>query len=342
MQVTQEHATIARGNLLVRFRDRTHFRELLWRHHQQKLVCRLRQKNEILRTIASPTRWDCNPILLVNGMPELSSIEAFGLGIGVHWSRGVVAHFTPLDPTFNHLRSRRSIKIFSRFAVKLPQFSRATGRLSLRKGEERGEGYSGACCNGEKGILTHLTFTNVLLRRRGEIRKLVRIMKRFRFPPGLACALLMCGGAAAFGQAPTDAVRVTMSMHPDGSRTVYSFDNAQHTAVATTTDPDGKVRQTIRYQLDNAGRFSTGEVSGPDGRVRLKSRYKYDDAGHILEETQSAADGTLLNKIVYSYDPAGKQTGYSVFDGSGKLVSRTGGSAARPSPSPKPREKTKR
>ena len=188
-----------------------------------------------------------------------------------------------------------------------------------------------------------MPFTNVLLRRRGEICKLIRIMKRFRFAPGLACALLMCGGSTAFGQASTDAVRVTMSMHPDGSRTVYNFDNAQHTAMATTTDPDGKVRQTIRYQLDNAGRFSTGEVSGPDGRIRLKSRYKYDEAGRILEEAQSAADGTLLHKIVYSYDStSGKQTGYSVFDASGKLVSRTGGGAARPSPSPKTREKTKR
>ena len=183
---------------------------------------------------------------------------------------------------------------------------------------------------------------NVLLRRCGEIRKLVRMMKCIRFAPGLACAFLVCGGATAFGQASGDAVRVTMSMHPDGSRTVYNFDNEQHTAVATTTDPDGKVRQTIRYQLDNAGRFSTGEVSGPDGRVRLKSRYKYDDAGRILEEAQSAADGTLLNKIVYNYDSAGKQTGYSVFDASGKLVSRTGGTIARPSPSAKPREKLKR
>jgi hypothetical protein len=136
-----------------------------------------------------------------------------------------------------------------------------------------------------------MTFTNVLLRRHSEIRKLVRIMKRFRFAPGLACALVMCGCGTALGQASTDAVRVTMSMHPDGSRTVYNFDNVQHTAVSTTTDPDGKVRQTIRYQLDNAGRFSTGEVSGPDGRVRLKSRYKYDDAGRILEEAQSAANG---------------------------------------------------
>ena len=191
-------------------------------------------------------------------------------------------------------------------------------------------------------VFAAMTLWNVLLRCHSEIRKLVRIMKRFRFASGLACALLICGDATAFGQASTDAVRVTMSMHPDGSRTVYNFDNAQHTAVSTTTDPDGKVRQTIRYQLDNAGRFSTGEVSGPDGRVRLKSRYKYDEAGHILEEAQSAADGTLLHKIVYSYDSAGKETGYSVFDASGKLLSRTAGSAARPSPSPKPHEKTKR
>ena len=191
-------------------------------------------------------------------------------------------------------------------------------------------------------VVAPMTLTNVLLRRPSEIRKLVGIMKRFRFAPGLAWALLIFGAATAFGQAPTDAVRVTMSMHPDGSRTVYNFDSAQHTAVATTTDPEGKVRQTIRYQLDNAGRFSTGEVSGPDGRIRLKSRYKYDDAGRILEEAQSAVDGTLLNKIVYSYDPSGKQTGYSVFDTSGKLVSRTGGGVARQSPSPRPREKTKR
>src|SRR5262245_59218329 len=191
-------------------------------------------------------------------------------------------------------------------------------------------------------ILTAMTLANVVLRLCIEVRKLVRIMKCFRFASGLAWALFICGGATVFGQASGDAVRVTMSMHPDGSRTIYNFDNAQHIAVATTTDPDGKVRQTIRYELDSAGRFSTGEVSGPDGRVRLKSRYKYDDAGRILEEAQSAADGTLLNRIVYSYDPSGKQTGYSVFDASGKLVSRTGGGVARQSPSPRPREKTKR
>src|SRR5690348_15929531 len=139
------------------------------------------------------------------------------------------------------------------------------------------------------------------------------------FPLGLAisCAALICGNTIGLGQSPeqgrNDAVRVTVSMHPDGSRSVYNFDAAQHKA-ATTTDQEGKLRETIRYELDDAGRFSSGEISGPDGRLRFKSRYKYDDAGHLLEETQSAADGTLQHKIVYSYNSSGKQTGYSVFD----------------------------
>ncbi len=119
-------------------------------------------------------------------------------------------------------------------------------------------------------------------------------MKFFRLGLAIPCALLACGEAIGLGQspeqAPGGAVRVTVSMHPDGSRTVYNFDNAQHKAVATTTGQDGKVRETIRYVLDDAGRFSSAEVSGADGRVRLKSRYKYDDAGRILEEAQSTPE----------------------------------------------------
>jgi len=171
-------------------------------------------------------------------------------------------------------------------------------------------------------------------------------MKFSRLSLAIPCALLICDAAIGFGQspeqAPSDAVRVTVSMHPDGSRTAYNFDNAQHKAVATTTDPDGKLRQTIRYELDDAGRFFSAEISGSDGRIRLRTRYKYDDAGRILEETQSGADGALQHKIVYSYDSSGKQTGYSVFDASGKLVGRTSAAATRPSPSPKPREKRPR
>src|SRR5438034_5961509 len=171
-------------------------------------------------------------------------------------------------------------------------------------------------------------------------------MKFFKVGMTMACTLVICGTQVGLSQSTEqtqgDAVRVTVSMHPDGSRTVYNFDNAQHKAVATTTDADGKLRETIRYELDNVGRFSSAEISGPDGRLRLKSRYKYDDAGRILEETQNAPNGTLQHKIVYNYDSSGKQTGYSVFDASGKLVSGKGAAVVRASPSPKPREKNRR
>src|SRR5216110_3832766 len=162
-------------------------------------------------------------------------------------------------------------------------------------------------------------------------------MKFFKVGMTMACTLILCGTQVGLSQSTEqtqgEAVRVTVSMHPDGSRTVYKFDGAQHKAVATTTGQDGKLRETIRYELDDAGRFSSGEISGPDGRVRLKSRYKYDNAGSILEEAQSAPDGTLQHKIVYSYDSSGKQTGYSIFDASGKLLGRTGAAMSRPSPS---------
>jgi hypothetical protein len=123
-------------------------------------------------------------------------------------------------------------------------------------------------------------------------------MKFFETWLTVACALVVSTGEIGWGQSPeqaqSNAVRVTVSMHPDGSRTLYRFDNAQHKAVATITDPDGKVRETIRYELDDAGRFSSGEISGPDGRVRFKSRYKYDDVSRLSEETQGAEDGALL------------------------------------------------
>jgi YD repeat-containing protein len=171
-------------------------------------------------------------------------------------------------------------------------------------------------------------------------------MKFFQAGLTAACALVVCANEIGLSQTPeqnqSDAVRVTVSMHPDGSRTVYKFDNAQHKAVATTTDADGKLRETIRYELDDAGRFSSSEISGADGRLRFKSRYKYDDGGRLLEETQSAENGTLLHKIVYSYDASGKQIGYSVFDASGKLVGGKSTAKVRPSSSPKAREKGSR
>jgi YD repeat-containing protein len=171
-------------------------------------------------------------------------------------------------------------------------------------------------------------------------------MKLSPITPVLACVALLCSATIGLSQSPekseTNAIRVTVSMNADGSRTVYEFDDAQHKAVATITGQDGKVREKIHYDIDDLGRFSSGTIFGPDGRFRFKSRYKYDSAGRLQEETQSAQDDTLLHKIVYNYDQNGKQTGYSIFDGSGKLLGRTTVSGVSASPPAKSRGKRSR
>src|SRR5258705_12201675 len=82
---------------------------------------------------------------------------------------------------------------------------------------------------------------------------------------------------------PTDAVRGTVGLNPEGSRVVYQFDNAKHEAIATTSDSDGKPRGKIVYQICDAGRFVSGDVFGPDEDFLSKSVYT-DDAACRLEE----------------------------------------------------------
>src|SRR6266404_9510936 len=103
--------------------------------------------------------------------------------------------------------------------------------------------------------------------------------------------------------APTaEAIRVTVSMNADGTRTVYEFDSPHHRATATTTGKDGKTVGKIRYVLDEAGRFASGEIYGPDDQLRFKALYKYDTAGKLTQETQLGPDDAVRNKIFYAYD----------------------------------------
>jgi hypothetical protein len=139
-------------------------------------------------------------------------------------------------------------------------------------------------------------------------------------------------------ETPTpDAVRVTVSINADGSKTVYEFDAPRHRATATTTGKDGKLVGRIRYTLDDAGRFASGEVYGPDDQFRFRTLYKYDDSGKLIQETQLGQDDVVRNKIVYIYDKNGKQTGYSVYDAAGKQIRRTPETAPGRTPASKRR-----
>lgn len=146
----------------------------------------------------------------------------------------------------------------------------------------------------------------------------------FRSLLTLSFAFAFAGTAVpALGQATGDAVRVTVTMNPDGSKTVYQTDGANRRSTATTTGANGKAQGKIIYKLDASGRYESGEVFAANGTVRFKTRYRYDTAGRLLEETQLAKDDSVQNRIVYSYDASGHSAGYAVYDGDDRLLGRT-------------------
>jgi YD repeat-containing protein len=158
----------------------------------------------------------------------------------------------------------------------------------------------------------------------------------------LICALLVGPALGSLAQvqaqlasATPDTIRVTVSMNADGSRTTYEFDGSHHRATATTTTKEGKMVGRIRYRLDDAGRFASGDVYGPDEQLRFRTLYKYDDAGKLTQETQMGADDSLRNRIVYAYDKVGRQTGYIVYDASGKVVRQVPPASSRSTAPPK-------
>jgi YD repeat-containing protein len=140
--------------------------------------------------------------------------------------------------------------------------------------------------------------------------------------PGTAlafCAVGLLAGAPS----SDEAVRVTVTMNPDGSKTVYQTEGVNRQAIATTTGANGKAQRKIVYQLDADGRYESGQVFAPNGILRFKTRYRYDGAGRLAEETQLGKDDSVRNRIVYSYDAAGHAAGYTVYDGNGRLIGRT-------------------
>jgi hypothetical protein len=152
-----------------------------------------------------------------------------------------------------------------------------------------------------------------------------------------AIAWLILIHSAGAQLAPNDndaAVRVSVTINPDGSKTVYQFDQPHHQATATTTSADGKVTGKIRYQIDDAGRFSSGVVFGADEKFLFRSTYKYKADGRLDEETHLGKDDAVINKIVYSYDTAGRHTGYAIVGPDGKLIGKTGPKAT-PTATPK-------
>jgi YD repeat-containing protein len=78
---------------------------------------------------------------------------------------------------------------------------------------------------------------------------------------------------------------------------------------------------------------------GPDGKFLYKSIYRYTADGRLDQESHLNKNDVLVNKIVYNYGADGRQTGYVVYDATGKVIGRTSPMQPTASASPKQRRK---
>lgn len=150
------------------------------------------------------------------------------------------------------------------------------------------------------------------------------------FPARFAAVLLLslCLATSHLKAAPDAAVRASVMLNADGSRTTLQTNPAERSAVSTTTGSDGKVLEKIQYALDESGRFLRAAVYGPREQFRFRAAYQYDGSGRVRQETRETKEGRPAGKIVFAYDSAGHQTGYSTYDSEGNLVAQVGSEAA--------------
>src|SRR6266513_1692887 len=102
MQLAQENAALACGDVGIAFRGRAHAGKFLRRHDEEKLILGIGQKNEFLGTLSTPTGGDGDAIFFVDGVTKFAGVKGLSRGDAVHGPAGLAStliHFVPLLTT---------------------------------------------------------------------------------------------------------------------------------------------------------------------------------------------------------------------------------------------------
>ncbi len=123
----------------------------------------------------------------------------------------------------------------------------------------------------------------------------------------------------------SSAIKVTTTLHEDGSKTVTKLDPDQHTSEATTFNSADKMQQRIVYDLDDQNQATAGKVYAANGTLLLKCVYKRDSSNRVYEEDDYTPDDKLARRFVYEFGPNGKVAHIRAFDGDGTELRQSQG-----------------
>ena len=151
-------------------------------------------------------------------------------------------------------------------------------------------------------------------------------MKRLLLAFSLAGLLACAAGHAQEGGTP---IKITSTLHNDGTRTDIQKDLDNHTSETKIFDASKRLVQRCLYTLDEQGREREGVVFDAKDKVVARVALTYDPLGRVSEQIEKAPNGALLRRLVFTRDANDRVT-IVAYDAQGNLIKDDGSTAPPP------------
>ena len=142
-------------------------------------------------------------------------------------------------------------------------------------------------------------------------------------------AWLLACAATGFAQEGGSPIKITSTLHGDGTRTDTQKDIDNHTSETKTYDTSQKLVQRCVYTLDEQGREVEGVVYNAKDVIIARVAFSYDPLGRISEQIEKTPNGALFRRLVFTRDANGRAT-VVAYDAQGNVI-KADGSTAPPS-----------
>lgn len=150
----------------------------------------------------------------------------------------------------------------------------------------------------------------------------------------LSLLLLLTVAHPVMGQDTPTGIKVTSTLHDDGSRTDLTTDYDSLTAESKTYDASKKLIQSSTYTINPQGQLLEGIAYNAKGQIGGQVAFKYDAQGRMSEQLDKTAAGVPLRRLVFYYDGTGHVSGIDTYDGKGNLLQASGSSLNKKKPRP--------
>jgi hypothetical protein len=136
----------------------------------------------------------------------------------------------------------------------------------------------------------------------------------------LPFAFLLAACPVLHAQDAPGVIKLTTTIHPDGTKTVMQSDPEAHTAQSSTYDASNKLLTKTVFNLDDQGQTTGASVFSGKGALVYNLKYKIDGNGRVSEVQTFSAKDVLISRQVYSYDSAGKVLRILSYDANGNEI----------------------